>query len=187
MVPLIFTLSALICSSYVNAAEADNIHSSSKHKVHEVKYSSSYFSFFFNLLHISHQYTRFWTLNPNQISSRLLSEITVHGFLLWASFGFLMPIALLVMRTSKKEECGRRLKILVYTHATLQVCLSMKILVAFWETFPFYITFLSWMFNIKTLFFLCDKQYLNSNEKFIITNMNLLDKPHSQPVIIVKV
>ncbi|KAI5662101.1 hypothetical protein M9H77_21424 [Catharanthus roseus] len=90
MVPLIFTLSALICSSYVNAAEADNIHSSSKHKVHE-------------------------------ISSRLLSEITVHGFLLWASFGFLMPIALLVMRTSKKEECGRRLKILVYTHATLQI------------------------------------------------------------------
>lgn len=68
--------------------------------------------------------------SPYQISSRLSSEITVHGFLLWTSMGFLIPIGILLMRASNREECGRRLKILVYTHATLQVT-SMK-------TYPFF-------------------------------------------------
>ncbi|XP_059450763.1 cytochrome b561 domain-containing protein At4g18260-like isoform X2 [Corylus avellana] len=53
-------------------------------------------------------------------SQKLLFEITLHGFLLWASLGFLMPVGILVIRMSNREECGRRLKILFYLHAILQ-------------------------------------------------------------------
>ncbi|XP_062153789.1 cytochrome b561 domain-containing protein At2g30890-like isoform X2 [Alnus glutinosa] len=53
-------------------------------------------------------------------SQKLLFEITLHGFLLWASLGFLMPVGILVIRMSNREECGRRLKILFYVHAILQ-------------------------------------------------------------------
>ncbi|KAK4713990.1 hypothetical protein R3W88_019897 [Solanum pinnatisectum] len=46
-------------------------------------------------------------------------QIILHGFLLWASMGFLMPIGILVIRmTNRHEECGTRLKII---HATLQI------------------------------------------------------------------
>jgi len=47
-------------------------------------------------------------------------EITLHGFLLWASMGFLMPVGILVIRMSNRVECGRKLKVLFYTHAILQ-------------------------------------------------------------------
>lgn len=46
-------------------------------------------------------------------------QIILHGFLLWASMGFLMPIGILVIRmTNRHEECGTRLKII---HAISQV------------------------------------------------------------------
>ncbi|PHT63508.1 hypothetical protein T459_32659 [Capsicum annuum] len=39
-----------------------------------------------------------------------------------ASMGFLMPIGILVIRmTNRHEKCGRKLKIILYTHATLQI------------------------------------------------------------------
>ncbi|KAB8455110.1 hypothetical protein FH972_025263 [Carpinus fangiana] len=60
-------------------------------------------------------------------SQKLLFEITLHGFLLWASLGFLLPVGILVIRMSHREECGRRLKILFYVHAILQ---TLMILVA---------------------------------------------------------
>ncbi|MBA0703925.1 hypothetical protein Golax_016217, partial [Gossypium laxum] len=51
------------------------------------------------------------------ISHKLMFEITLHGFLLWASMGFLMPIGILAIRMSNGEECGRKLQILFYVHA----------------------------------------------------------------------
>ncbi|KAB2020756.1 hypothetical protein ES319_D07G090600v1 [Gossypium barbadense] len=54
------------------------------------------------------------------ISHKLMFEITLHGFLLWASMGFLMPIGILAIRMSNGEECGRKLKILFYVHAVSQ-------------------------------------------------------------------
>ncbi|WRX09781.1 Cytochrome b561/ferric reductase transmembrane - like 1 [Theobroma cacao] len=54
-------------------------------------------------------------------SHKLMFEITLHGFLLWASMGFLMPVGILAIRMSNREECGRRLKILFYVHAVSQV------------------------------------------------------------------
>ncbi|KAM3306605.1 hypothetical protein P3S67_013475 [Capsicum chacoense] len=48
-------------------------------------------------------------------------QIILHGFLLWASMGFLIPIGILVIRMKNRyEQCGRRLKIIFYTYATLQ-------------------------------------------------------------------
>ncbi|CAI0451562.1 unnamed protein product [Linum tenue] len=51
---------------------------------------------------------------------KLLFEITVHGFLLWASMGFLAPVGMLAIRLSHREECGTRLKILFYLHSISQ-------------------------------------------------------------------
>lgn len=57
----------------------------------------------------------------HKLSPRLTSEIILHGFLLWTSMGFLMPLAILAVRMSNREQCGRRLRILIYIHAILQI------------------------------------------------------------------
>lgn len=54
------------------------------------------------------------------MTPKLSSEIEIHGFLLWASMGFLMPVGILIMRKSNREECGRRIKVLLYIHGVLQ-------------------------------------------------------------------
>ncbi|XP_022136683.1 cytochrome b561 domain-containing protein At4g18260-like [Momordica charantia] len=59
--------------------------------------------------------------HSQKMSSSLLFDITLHGFLLWASMGFLMPVGILVIRMSNREQCGRRLKILLYIHTILQI------------------------------------------------------------------
>ncbi|XP_020240422.1 cytochrome b561 domain-containing protein At4g18260 [Cajanus cajan] len=55
-----------------------------------------------------------------KMSSRLQFEITLHGFLLWASMAFLMPVGILVIRLSNREGNRRRLRIIFYAHAVLQ-------------------------------------------------------------------
>ncbi|CAI0450851.1 unnamed protein product [Linum tenue] len=57
--------------------------------------------------------------NHHDHDHKLLFEITVHGFLLWASLGFLAPVGVLAIRMSHGEECGARLKILFYMVALL--------------------------------------------------------------------
>ncbi|XP_011098392.2 cytochrome b561 domain-containing protein At2g30890-like [Sesamum indicum] len=59
--------------------------------------------------------------NKYKITPKLLFEIKLHGFLLWASVGFLMPVAILIKRMSIREESGRRLRIIFYIHAITQV------------------------------------------------------------------
>ncbi|KAA8526198.1 hypothetical protein F0562_008063 [Nyssa sinensis] len=59
--------------------------------------------------------------NIHKLSPKLSFEIALHGFLHWASMGFLMPVGILIIRMSNREECGRRLKIMFYTHASLQI------------------------------------------------------------------
>ncbi|XP_038897321.1 cytochrome b561 domain-containing protein At4g18260-like [Benincasa hispida] len=59
--------------------------------------------------------------NSQQMSSSLLFDITLHGFLLWASMGFLMPVGILIIRMSNREQCGRRLKFYFYIHTILQI------------------------------------------------------------------
>ncbi|KAJ9558102.1 hypothetical protein OSB04_012716 [Centaurea solstitialis] len=63
------------------------------------------------------------------ISPRMLFEIKLHGILLWASMGFLMPLGVLLIRMFNKEECSpRRLKTVIYFHAILQI---LAVLLAF--------------------------------------------------------
>lgn len=53
----------------------------------------------------------------------LLACEKVHGFLMWASMGFLMPVAMLLIRMSKaarKQGSSRRLELLFYLHVVLQ-------------------------------------------------------------------
>ncbi|CAJ1964248.1 unnamed protein product [Sphenostylis stenocarpa] len=59
--------------------------------------------------------------NHIKMSPRLQFEITLHGFLLWASMGFLMPVGILAIRLSNKEENLRRHRIVFYVHSTLQM------------------------------------------------------------------
>ncbi|KAL8506254.1 hypothetical protein ACS0TY_017211 [Phlomoides rotata] len=69
----------------------------------------------------SHDQTTMETSNEYKMTPQLLFEIKLHGFLLWASVGFLMPVAILAKRMSNKEESGRRLRIIFYVHAITQV------------------------------------------------------------------
>ncbi|KAI3465929.1 hypothetical protein Pfo_022592 [Paulownia fortunei] len=59
--------------------------------------------------------------NKYKITPQLSFEIKLHGFLLWASVGFLMPVAILIKRMSNREESGRRLRIIFHVHAITQV------------------------------------------------------------------
>ena len=63
-----------------------------------------------------------------KMSPRLLFEITVHGFLLWASMGFLMPVGILAIRLANREENPKRLRIVFYVHAILEASISEPIL-----------------------------------------------------------
>ncbi|RDX65562.1 Cytochrome b561 domain-containing protein, partial [Mucuna pruriens] len=63
-----------------------------------------------------------------KMTPRLQFEITLHGFLLWASMGFLMPVGILAIRLSNREENPRRHRILFYVHAILQASISKSIL-----------------------------------------------------------
>ncbi|PIA41557.1 hypothetical protein AQUCO_02200178v1 [Aquilegia coerulea] len=56
-----------------------------------------------------------------KLSPDMSSEVILHGFLLWASMGFLMPIGILVIKMSNGEHCGRRLRVLFYFHVIIQV------------------------------------------------------------------
>ncbi|MED6167742.1 hypothetical protein PIB30_005710 [Stylosanthes scabra] len=59
---------------------------------------------------------RFIQMNP-----RLLFEIRVHGFLLWASMGLLMPFAILAIRQGNREHNPKRLRFIFYLHAILEM------------------------------------------------------------------
>ncbi|XVF25489.1 hypothetical protein REPUB_Repub13aG0216800 [Reevesia pubescens] len=59
--------------------------------------------------------------NVHKLSPQMTSYIAVHGLLLWVSMGFLMPVGILTIRMANKKECGRRVKVLFYLHAILQI------------------------------------------------------------------
>ncbi|KAL5054706.1 hypothetical protein RYX36_035388 [Vicia faba] len=50
------------------------------------------------------------------------SDIALHGFILWGSMGFLMPLGILAIRGSNKAEPGsRKSRILFYLHVAFQM------------------------------------------------------------------
>ncbi|KAL3624098.1 hypothetical protein CASFOL_032914 [Castilleja foliolosa] len=62
-------------------------------------------------------------LGNRMMNPKVLYEIKVHGFLLWASVGLLMPVSILIKRMSNREQSGTRLRIIFYVHAITQVFL----------------------------------------------------------------
>ncbi|XP_020232994.1 cytochrome b561 domain-containing protein At4g18260 [Cajanus cajan] len=57
-----------------------------------------------------------------KVNQQKISDIAVHGLLLWVSTGFLMPLGILVIRGSIKAEPGsRRSKVLFYLHVCFQM------------------------------------------------------------------
>lgn len=60
--------------------------------------------------------------SSKRVNSQKTLDITLHGVLLWASMGFLMPLGVLTIRMSGTWECHQTTrKILFYVHAILQV------------------------------------------------------------------
>ncbi|KAK6142247.1 hypothetical protein DH2020_022595 [Rehmannia glutinosa] len=53
------------------------------------------------------------------MNPQLSFMIKLHGFLLWASVGFLMPVAILIKRMSNREQSGTRLRIIFYVFSVL--------------------------------------------------------------------
>ncbi|XP_016190477.1 cytochrome b561 domain-containing protein At4g18260 isoform X1 [Arachis ipaensis] len=57
-----------------------------------------------------------------QINHQKTTDIALHGLLLWASMGFLMPLGILTIRGSCKAEPGsRRSRFLFYLHVVFQM------------------------------------------------------------------
>ncbi|CAN6446413.1 unnamed protein product [Victoria cruziana] len=56
-----------------------------------------------------------------KIDPQLKLQMEVHGFMLWASVGLLTPVGVVLIRMSHRAECRRRLKILFYFHAVLEM------------------------------------------------------------------
>lgn len=63
------------------------------------------------------------------ISPQLLYQIIVHGFLLWVSMGFLIPVGILSIRMSKNEEHGRKTRIMLCIHAVTQVSFEVNYMI----------------------------------------------------------
>ncbi|KAI3511029.1 hypothetical protein L1887_18170 [Cichorium endivia] len=81
-----------------------------------------------NHLIIPHKYIKQDSDN-HRMSPRLIFEIKIHGILLWASMGFLMPLGVLAVRMFNKEDCSpRKLKAVIYFHAIVQI---LAVLLAF--------------------------------------------------------
>ncbi|XP_038987526.1 cytochrome b561 domain-containing protein At2g30890-like [Phoenix dactylifera] len=59
--------------------------------------------------------------NQLKLTPELSFQITLHAFLLWASIGFLMPIGIIIIRISNRVECGKKLKVLFYSHVIVQM------------------------------------------------------------------
>ncbi|KAI4331125.1 hypothetical protein MLD38_029342 [Melastoma candidum] len=59
--------------------------------------------------------------NDSSTSPELLSGMKLHGFLLWASLGFLMPVGVLAIRVSRCEKFERRIRLIFRVHVALQI------------------------------------------------------------------
>ncbi|XP_004504684.1 cytochrome b561 domain-containing protein At4g18260 [Cicer arietinum] len=58
----------------------------------------------------------------HKVNHQKSSDIALHGFLLWGSMGFLMPLGILTIRGSNKSEPGsRKSRVLFYFHVTFQM------------------------------------------------------------------
>ncbi|XP_020099238.1 cytochrome b561 domain-containing protein At4g18260-like isoform X2 [Ananas comosus] len=59
--------------------------------------------------------------NPLKLTPQISVQIKVHAFLLWASFGFLIPVGVLIIRMSNNTKSAKSLKILFFSHVIVQI------------------------------------------------------------------
>lgn len=59
--------------------------------------------------------------NLSKMGPQMTSHIAVHGLLLWASMGFLMPVGILTIRMSNKVESVIKARVFFYLHIILQM------------------------------------------------------------------
>ncbi|CAN7013481.1 unnamed protein product [Brassica rapa subsp. trilocularis] len=63
--------------------------------------------------------------NGSLLSNQMITSIKLHGILLWASMGFLMPMGILFIRMANKaNENGRNVKVFFYLHVIFQQILA---------------------------------------------------------------
>ncbi|CAH2078673.1 unnamed protein product [Thlaspi arvense] len=62
------------------------------------------------------------SLVQDKLSHQMINSIKLHGILLWASMGFLMPVGILFIRMANKaNENGRKVKVFFYLHVVFQI------------------------------------------------------------------
>ncbi|XP_024005776.1 cytochrome b561 domain-containing protein At4g18260 [Eutrema salsugineum] len=62
------------------------------------------------------------SLVQDKLSHQRINSIKLHGILLWASMGFLMPMGILFIRVANKaNENGRKVKVFFYFHVIFQI------------------------------------------------------------------
>ncbi|KAJ0232897.1 Cytochrome b561 domain-containing protein [Hirschfeldia incana] len=60
--------------------------------------------------------------NGSLLSNQMITSIKLHGILLWASMGFLMPMGILFIRMANKANENRRnVKVFFYLHVIFQI------------------------------------------------------------------
>lgn len=61
------------------------------------------------------------TGHPLQLTPKAAFQLKLHALFHWSSFGFLMPLGILLVRMSSKSNSGRCVRVLFYCHVISQI------------------------------------------------------------------
>lgn len=61
------------------------------------------------------------TGHPLELTPKVSFQLKLHALFHWSSFGFLMPVGILLVRMSSKSKSGRCIRVLFYCHAISQI------------------------------------------------------------------
>lgn len=61
------------------------------------------------------------TGHPLEITPKVSFQLRLHALFHWSSFGFLMPLGIILVRMSSKSQNGRCIRLLFYCHVISQV------------------------------------------------------------------
>ncbi|KAM0858444.1 hypothetical protein ACQ4PT_047831 [Festuca glaucescens] len=61
------------------------------------------------------------TGHPLQLTPKAAFQLKLHALFHWSSFGFLMPVGILLVRMSSKSKSGRCVRVLFYCHVISQI------------------------------------------------------------------
>ncbi|KAL6845326.1 hypothetical protein ACP4OV_024821 [Aristida adscensionis] len=61
------------------------------------------------------------TGHPLEMTPKVSFQLKLHALFHWSSFGFLMPVGIILARMSSKSRNGRRVRVLFYCHVISQI------------------------------------------------------------------